>query len=63
VRVTGGAANLWRQPIDGGPPTQVTHYTGGDLIAAHAWSPDGKLLAMVRAVTARDVVVIRDVRR
>jgi serine/threonine protein kinase/roadblock/LC7 domain-containing protein len=60
VKAAGGAPNIWRQPIDGGAPTRVTNFTAGDPIAAHAWSPDGKLLAMVRSVTARDVVVIRD---
>jgi Tol biopolymer transport system component len=49
--------------VDGGAPSRVTNFKGGDTIAVHAWSPDGKLLAMVRVATTRDVVVIRDVRR
>jgi Tol biopolymer transport system component len=63
TKTTGGVPNLWRQPIDGGAQTQITHFTGGEALAAHAWSPDGKLLAMVRAVTSRDIVIIKDQRR
>jgi TolB protein len=63
VRLAGGVPNIWRQPIDGGAPTRVTAFTGGDPIAAHVWSPDGKWLAMVRSVTMRDVVVIKDLRQ
>jgi Tol biopolymer transport system component len=63
LKVTGGVPDLWRQPLDGGAPTRVTNFKGGDIIAIHAWSRDGKYLAMVRTATARDVVVIRDVRR
>jgi Tol biopolymer transport system component len=63
ARVSDGTTNLWRLPVDGGAPSRVTNFKGGDTIAVHAWSPDGKLLAMVRVATTRDVVVIRDVRR
>ena len=63
VRYDQPARPMYRVPIVGGAPTRVTHFTGGDPITAHAWSPDGKLLAMVRSVTARDVVVIRDLRQ
>jgi len=62
ARTTGGAPSLWRQPIDGGAPARVASFTSGDVITAHAWSPDAKLLAMVRLVTSRDVVIIRDQR-
>ena len=63
ARVSDGTMNLWRQPVDGGAPSRVTNFKGGDTIAAHAWSPDGKMLAMVRVAITRDIVVIRDVRR
>lgn len=63
MKVTGGAPNIWRQPIDGSAPTRVTNFAGSDPITAHAWSPDGKWLAMVRSITARDVVVIKDLRQ
>jgi Tol biopolymer transport system component len=61
--MSGGTTNLWRQPIDGGAAAQVTHFAGGDAPATHAWSRDGKLIAMVRSVTLRDIVVIKDQRR
>jgi len=63
ARFSDGAANIWRQPLDGGAPSRVTNFKGGDSIAVHAWSPDGKMLAMVRVAATRDVVVIKDVRR
>ena len=61
VRMTEGAANLWRQPLDGGPATRVTNYPPGDDIARHAWSRDGKLLAMIRGTAERHVVMMREV--
>jgi Tol biopolymer transport system component len=60
VRITDGAANLWRQPLDGGPATRVTNYPPGDDIARHAWSRDGKLLAMIRGTAERHVVMMRE---
>jgi hypothetical protein len=42
--------------------SKAIKYTN-DPIAAHAWSSDGKWLAMVRSITARDVVVIKDLRQ
>ncbi len=63
VKMTGGAPSIWRHPIDGGTATRVSSVAAGDPITAHAWSPDGKLLAMVRSITARDVVVLKDLRR
>jgi Tol biopolymer transport system component len=62
-RTSDGVSNIWRQPLEGGSPARVTNFKGGDIIAIHAWSRDGKYLAMVRTATPRDVVVIRDVRR
>jgi Tol biopolymer transport system component len=63
ARVSDGTTNLWRQSLDGGAPSRLTSFKGGDTIASHAWSPDGKMLAMVRVATTRDVVVIKDMRR
>jgi len=60
VRLTGAALALWRQPLAGGAPIRVGDLTGTDPVMAHSWSPDGKWLALVRGVTARDVVVIKD---
>jgi serine/threonine protein kinase len=40
---TDGVGNLWRQPLAGGSPVQVTHFDRDDLIH-FAWSPEGRLL-------------------
>jgi Tol biopolymer transport system component/predicted Ser/Thr protein kinase len=60
---TDGTSNLWRQPLDGGPATRLTNYTSGEEIVSHAWSPDGKWLAMVRGKAESHVVMLRDVGR
>jgi len=54
-------ANVWIQPIDGGPPRQVTTFTDR-TIRNFAWSPDGRRLAIVRAVTTSDIVLLKGVR-
>ena len=63
VTSTKGVWSLWRQPVDGRAPTRVVNLAGEEAIAAHAWSPDGRLLAMVRVTGARDIILIRDQRR
>ena len=61
VRRADGVANLWRQPLDGGQPTQLTNFPAGSgNIPCHAWSRDGKWLALVRAVPQRQLVLLRD---
>ncbi len=57
----GDSMNLWRQPITGGPPQQLTHFK--DLIFAYDWSPDGKRLAITRGRTRSDVVLISNFRK
>ena len=37
-------SNLWVQPLDGGPPHQLTHFTDGRTIDDFAWSRDGSVL-------------------
>jgi Tol biopolymer transport system component len=54
--LAGSAMNLWRQPIAGGPPKQLTHLD--ELIFAYDWSPDGKRLAISHGKTWSDVVLI-----
>ena len=62
--------NLWSQPIDGGPPKQITKFTS-DLIPSFAVSRDGKRLAISRdgkrlaisrGSASLDVVLIKDFR-
>lgn len=52
-----GVSNIWRQPIDGSQPVQVTDFRDG-LIFNFAYSPDGKQLALSRGTFSRDVVLI-----
>jgi eukaryotic-like serine/threonine-protein kinase len=56
-----GVGNLWSQPIDGGPPKQITRFTS-DLIPSFAVSRDGKRLALSRGSASLDVVLIKDFR-
>jgi TolB protein len=64
VRRAVGSANLWRQPLDGGQTTQLTNYPAASgNIPSHAWSRDGKWLALVRATPQRQLVLLRDVGR
>jgi Tol biopolymer transport system component len=56
-----GVSNIWAQPLDGGPPRQLTHFRDG-LIFDFAWSRDGKQLALSRGVINSDVVLISNFR-
>src|SRR5260370_34253330 len=55
-----GVSNIWSQPVDGSPPTQVTDFKF-DLIFHYSWSRDGKKLAVARGSKTSDVVLITDV--
>jgi Tol biopolymer transport system component len=57
VDVQRGVANIWRQPIVGGPPRKVTDFTQ-DRIFWFAYSRDGKQLALARGTQPSDVVMI-----
>ena len=53
----GGVTNLWRQPLSGGQPKQITNFTSG-LIFGFSWSRDGKQLAMARGSRSSDIILI-----
>jgi Tol biopolymer transport system component len=53
-------SNIWSQPIDGGPPKQVTQFTS-ELIEGFDWSHDGTLVCS-RLHGVQDVVIISDFR-
>ena len=55
--LTGGASNIWRQALAGGPPKQITNFKS-DLIFSFDWSRDGKQLALARGATSSDVILI-----
>lgn len=54
-----GVSNIWRKPIDGSPPKQLTNFKS-DRIFLHDWSSDGKRLAVARGAWSSDVVLIRN---
>ncbi|MDQ3908344.1 MAG: hypothetical protein M3268_08355, partial [Acidobacteriota bacterium] len=54
---TGGVTNVWRQPVEGGKPVQLTDFKSG-LIFAFDWSRDGKQLLLARGAVTRDAVLI-----
>ncbi len=57
-----GLGNIWIQPLDGGPPKQLTNWKA-DPIPAFEWSRDGKWLAYAVGSMTSDVVLINDARR
>ncbi len=47
---TVGAQNVYMVPLDGGEPVQLTHFNSEPgMVAAYAWSRDGKKFAITRA--------------
>jgi eukaryotic-like serine/threonine-protein kinase len=54
-----GAENLWMQPLNGSPGRQITHFPSSEILDFR-WSPDGKMLAIVRESLTSDVVLLRD---
>jgi eukaryotic-like serine/threonine-protein kinase len=57
----GGATNIWEQPLAGGAPHQVTHFTSG-LIFDFDWSRDGKQLLLARGDRSSDVILLGNFR-
>ena len=54
----GGVSDIWRQPLSGGAPKQLTHFPSG-LIYNFAWSTDGKSLAAARGSVTADIVLLK----
>ena len=54
-----GVSNIWKQPINGGNPQQITNYQD-DLIYRFGWSVDGKQLAIERGMTVNDIILIQN---
>src|SRR5271157_511533 len=55
-----GVNNIWEQPVTGGPPKPVTHFTS-DNIFSFDWSRDGRL-ALSRGTDTTDAVLIKNFR-
>jgi Tol biopolymer transport system component len=61
VATRSGVANLWRQPLDGSKPAQLTNFPA-ELIAGLSLATDGKRIALSRGHSTLDVVLIKDAR-
>jgi len=57
INSPGGLSDIWIQPLDGGPPKQLTDFRA-EQILAFDWSRDGRALALVRSSETSDVVLI-----
>jgi Tol biopolymer transport system component len=52
-----GDTNIWSQPVDGGPPRQLTHFEH-ESIVQYDWSRDGRTLVFARGAANNDVILI-----
>lgn len=59
VQGQGNVDNLWSQPVDGGPPQQITHFDALQIFNFD-WSADGKRLALARGLVNTDVIELQD---
>jgi Tol biopolymer transport system component len=59
VKTTGRVSNIWSQPLEGGPPKQLTDFKS-DSIFSFDWSRDSKQFVYARGAVTTDVVLIRD---
>jgi dipeptidyl aminopeptidase/acylaminoacyl peptidase len=50
-------SNIWLQPVDGGPARRITAFKD-EMITGHAWSRDGRRLAVLRGTWRSDLVMI-----
>ena len=55
-------SNIWSQPLDGGAPRQITHFSDR-RVASFAWSRDGKRLAVARTTTTNDIVLLKGLKK
>lgn len=53
-----GVSNIWRHPIDGSSPKQLTNFTSGNIYH-FAYSLDGSRLFLARGNQVRDAILIR----
>ncbi len=53
-----GADNIWLQPLGGSPRRRITNFPS-DGTRVFYWSPDGKILGVLRQRTDSDMVVLR----
>ena len=58
VNTVSGMDNIWEQPVAGGPPQPVTHFTS-DRIFCYDWLHEGRL-AFSRGTDQTDAVLIKN---
>ena len=56
-------SSIWVQPLAGGPPYRVVHFTDRNSVSDFAWSRDGKRLAVARQANSGDIVLLRSLKR
>lgn len=61
LRVEDQISNIWEQPLAGGSPKQLTHFTSGH-IADFAWSADRSRLFFTKQIETTDVVLLTNLR-
>jgi len=61
VNTGAGISNLWAQPVSGGPPVALTHFTS-ENIGYFAFSHDGRHVAIDRGTGSEDAVLITNFR-
>lgn len=52
-----GATEIWGQRLSGGPPRQITNFSGG-LIGSFDWSPDGRQLVVSRGMRSFELILL-----
>lgn len=57
-----GVDNLWVQPLDGSPGHQMSRFNSEQIDTFH-WSPDGKVVALLRGHSESDVVLLRETKQ
>jgi TolB protein len=58
IAFRGQACNIWRQPLEGSQPFQLTNFTDQQIFN-FAYSPDGKNVGLSRGTYSRDVVLLK----
>lgn len=57
VDTRNGVSNIWRQPLTGRPPVQITRFSTGRILS-FAWSRDGRWLSLASGFSRSDVVLM-----
>ena len=53
-----GADEIWVLPVSGGTAHRLVRHEGTE-VSAHAWSPDGTRIAIVKTSRSGDVVLLK----